>query len=333
MINVLFVFGAIFLGWSLGRNNLSNIFGNAIGTRMISLKTGMILASIFVFLGVIISGGGTTEHINKLATVSSFLDAFFICVSAGIVIYLLGLIGIPASITQTSTGALLALNIFNHLAVDTSLVVKSFLGWVYTPFLSGTAAFILFYILKFLLKKYPIKLLNRDLIVRGLLVCVGAFSAYSLGANNIASIAGPYISVNKSYMFVLFLVTSISVAVGFFCADRKVIKTVGKELFPLSPLESFVVVFSSAATLFCFSSVSLKNFLSMLSLPSFPLIPVPLSEAVIGSIVAIALAKGIDGLKLKIVGQVVCSWFAAPLSSGLFCYLFLMVSKIIKDSL
>ena len=86
-------------------------------------------------------------------------------------------------------------------------------------------------------------------------------------------------------------------------------------------------------TLFCFSSVTLKMILSGLSLPSFPLLPVPLSEAVIGSIVAIALAKGIDGLKLKVVGQVVVSWVAAPLTAGFFCYMFLYLSKLIESVL
>ena len=328
--DVFFLTGAVFLGWSLGKNNLSNLFGCAVGTRMVMLKTAVVLASIFIFLGVFLSGYETTTHVNNLAKVFSFKEAFFVCISAGIVIYLLSMIGIPASITQTSTGALLALNVFNHLYIDTRLIVKTFLGWVYTPFLSGIAAFILFYLLKWLLKRYPIKLLYRDIIVRIFLVCVGAFSAYALGANNIASIAGPYISVNPALTPVLFAITGIAVSVGFFCADKRVIKTVSSGMFPLSPMEAFVVVFSSAMTLFCFSSITLKNFLISLSLPSFPLIPVPLSEAVIGSIIAIALAKGIDGLKLNVAGQVVCSWFLAPLSAGIFCYAFLYLFRIIE---
>lgn len=330
VVDCFYLLGAIFLGWSLGRNNLSNLFGCAIGTKMVQLKTAAVLASVFLFLGVFISGYATTEHMNKLATVHSFKEAFFICLSAGVVIYLLSSIGIPASITQTSIGALVSVNIFHQAGVDTALVVKTFLGWVYTPFLSGIAAFILFFILKRVLKHYPITLLKRDLIIRILLIMVGSFSAYALGANNIASIAGAYISVNKDLMNLLFALTALSVAVGFLSADKRVIKTVSKGMFPLSPLEAFIVVLSSSLTLFCFSSTSLKAFLTSLSLPSFPLLPVPLSEAVIGSIIAIALSKGIDGLKLKVAGQVIVSWFAAPLTSGLFCYTFLMLAHLFE---
>ena len=181
-----------------------------------------------------------------------------------------------------------------------------------------------------MLKRYPIKLLNRDLIVRFLLILVGSFSAYALGANNIASIAGPYISVNLNLMPLLFCVTALAVSIGFLSADQRVIKTVSKGMFPLSPLEAFIVVLSSSLTLFCFSSTALKAFLTSLSLPSFPLLPVPLSEAVIGSIIAIALSKGIDGLKLKVAGQIVLSWFVAPVTSGVFCYLFLMLAHLIE---
>lgn len=329
----LYVLGAVFLGWSLGRNNLSNLFGSAIGTKMICLKMAAFLAGVFVCLGVFISGYATTEHVNALGQASSFQEAFFVCLAAGSVIYLLSFFGIPASITQTSTGALIALNVFNQFEIDTRLVVKSFLGWVYTPFLSGICAFVMFFLLRYWFKKHPIKLLHRDLFVRIMLVLVGSFCAYSLGANNIPAIAGPFISVNKELLPVLFFVTSLGVFIGFMGADKRVINTVSKGMFPLSPMEAFIVVFSSALTLFCFSSVMLKNFLTSLSLPSFPLIPVPLSEAIIGSIIAIALAKGVDGLKLKVAGGVICSWVIAPITAGFLCYLFLVFSKIFEVSL
>ena len=327
ILDCFFMLGAIFLGFSLGKNNLSNLFGSAIGTKMIHLKSAALLASFFVFLGVFFSGYATTEHVNKLATVVSFQEAFFVCVSAGLVIYLLSLFGIPASITQTSTGALISLNVFHHLSIDCDLVLKSFFGWVATPFLSGFLAFVFFYFFRKFLKEHPIKLLYRDIIIRCLLVCVGSFCAYSLGANNIASIAGPFISVDKNMMIVLFFLTALGVSIGFLRADKRVIKTVSKGMFPLTPMEAFIAVFSSAMTLFCFSSVGLKNFLESLYLPSFPLIPVPLSEAIIGSIIAIALAKGIDGLKLKVAGSVLCSWGVAPLSAGLLCYMFMFFAK------
>ena len=48
---ILFLFGGLFLGWSLGANDAANVFGTAVGTRMISFKTAALVCSIFVVLG------------------------------------------------------------------------------------------------------------------------------------------------------------------------------------------------------------------------------------------------------------------------------------------
>ncbi len=326
--SALFLLGAVFLGWSFGRNNLSNLFGTAIGTRMLPLTMAACVAGTFVFLGAFVSGYATTENVNALAPVESIADAFVVCVSAGVVLYLLSALGVPASLAQTSTGALVAWNFFYMLPQPVDLLAKTILSWIYSPFFAGIFAFVSFYIMRLTLKRFPIRLLWRDHIIRIGLLMVGSFSAYALGANNIASIVGPYVAADKSLLSLLFFATCCAVSIGFLSADRRVIKTVSRGMFPLSPLEAFIVLLSGALTLFCFSSIELKLLLSSLSLPSFPLVPVPLSVASIGAIVGVALAKGIDGLKFKILGQVACSWLVAPVLAGVICYLILLLCRL-----
>ena len=41
---LLFLFGGLFLGWSLGANDAANVFGTAVGTRMVNFRT----AALFV---------------------------------------------------------------------------------------------------------------------------------------------------------------------------------------------------------------------------------------------------------------------------------------------
>ena len=65
---LLFLFGGLFLGWSLGANDAANVFGTAVGTRMVNFKTAAIICSIFVILGAVISGAGTTETIHSFPT-------------------------------------------------------------------------------------------------------------------------------------------------------------------------------------------------------------------------------------------------------------------------
>ena len=48
--------GGVFLGWSLGANNASNVFGSAVASRMLKFWTAAILASVFVLLGALLQG-------------------------------------------------------------------------------------------------------------------------------------------------------------------------------------------------------------------------------------------------------------------------------------
>ena len=320
MIIILTLAAILFLAWTLGRNNLSNLFGSAIGTRMLSFRTGVCVATLFVMLGALISGAATTQNVNALGHISVLSDAFILSVSAGMVMLLLSGLGVPASLTQTTTGAYVSWNLFYRYPLPIDLVTKTVLAWIYTPIIAGVMAFCLFGILKKLLNKYPIRLFWRDHVVRSGLICVGAFSAYSFGANNIGSLIGPYLTVGLFPSIALFCGACMGIGVGFIFADKSVIKTVSSGMFPLSPLEALIAVLAAAQTLFLFSSIELKNILMSLSLPSFPLVPVPLSCAAIGAIIGVAAAKGIEGLKFKIVGKVIFSWISAPVGAGFLCY-------------
>ena len=79
---IIFLLGGLFLGWSLGANDAANVFGTAVGTRMVQFKTAALVCSVFVILGAIISGAGTTETLGKLGTINALPGAFAACVAA-----------------------------------------------------------------------------------------------------------------------------------------------------------------------------------------------------------------------------------------------------------
>lgn len=47
----IFLSSGLFLGWSLGANDASNVFGTAVGTKMVSFKTAAVIASLFITVG------------------------------------------------------------------------------------------------------------------------------------------------------------------------------------------------------------------------------------------------------------------------------------------
>lgn len=320
------LFGGIFLGWAFGRNNLSNVFGSAIGTRMVSLRTGATLAGIFILLGALISGTATTNSIMQLGHVSGFSDALIVSVCIGFVMFSAGRFGIPVSIVQACVGCLIGLNFFNEAVTDWDLVMTMIKGWIISPIIALVLTFILFKCVRFVFYKISIPLLYRDMWVRILLIFAGICSAYALGANNISTLVGPYKEVGVFPPYFLICVIGLSVAIGAQMADKRVIETVSTGLFPLSPLEALVVILSGALTLLCFSSVTLANLLAQIHIPTI-LVPIPTSCILVGSIVGISCAKGGRGIQFSSLSKLLASWFIIPLFSGLICFTFMGILK------
>ena len=89
----------------------------------------------------------------------------------------------------------------------------------------------------------------------------------------------------------------------------------------MSPLVAFVVVLSQSIVLFLFASKSLEHFLLSHNLPALPLVPVSSTQAVIGAVMGIGLAKGGRELNWNILGHVALGWIVTPIAAALVCYI------------
>jgi PiT family inorganic phosphate transporter len=164
---------------------------------------------------------------------------------------------------------------------------------------------------------------------------VGAFGSFSLGANNIANVMGVFVNsspfkditignlIHFSSVQQLFLLGGLAIAVGVYTYSKKVMMTVGAGIFKLSPVSALVVVLASSTALFLFASQSLKHFLVSHGLPSFPLVPVSSSQAVVGAVLGISLAKGGRNINLKVLGRISIGWVATPVFSLILSYIML----------
>ena len=173
-----------------------------------------------------------------------------------------------------------------------------------------------------------------DSYTRIALIIVGAFGSYSLGANNIANVMGVFINSSPfkdlsfgSFSFTgvqqLFLLGGIAIALGVYTYSKKVMLTVGNDIYHLSPITALIVVLSSSTVLFLFASQDLKNLLISLGLPSFPLVPVSSSQAVVGGVIGIGIAKGGRNVNYGVLGKIAIGWIATPLISSIVSFVLL----------
>ena len=84
MIIWFYLLSGLFLGWSLGANDAANVFGTAVGTRMVRFRTAAVVASIFVCLGALVSGSGVTGTLGKLGAVNAMAGSFTVALAAAV---------------------------------------------------------------------------------------------------------------------------------------------------------------------------------------------------------------------------------------------------------
>lgn len=336
MVTILFFLSSgLFLGWSLGANDAANIFGTAVTTKMVRFKTAALIASIFIISGAVISGSGASHTLGRLGSINALPGAFTVAFSAGVTVFLMTSLKLPVSTSQAIVGAIIGWNVFSGFRTDFSVLSKIILSWVLSPVIAAGFAILLSIGARYFLKKTRIHLLKIDSLTRTGLITVGAFGAYSLGANNIANVMGVFVSVSpfrdiSIFGFIslndyqqLFFLGAVAIAVGVFTYSRKVMNTVGSDIFKMSPVDALVIVLSGSLVLFVFASSSLKAFLISMGLPSFPLVPVSSSQAIVGAVLGIAIAKGGKNINFGIIGKISMGWVSTPIISGIITYVLL----------
>ncbi len=344
MIILFYLSSGLFLGWSLGANDAANVFGTAVGSRMIRFKTAAIVASIFVILGAVIQGAGASHTLGKLGSISTLAAAFTVALSAALTVFWMTRLKLPVSTSQAIVGAIIGWNFYTNNPTDLNILTKIVSTWVSGPILGGIFSVLLFILIRKVNQKTKIHLLYRHSYIKFGLLIVGAFGAYSLGANNIANVMGVFttaitlptidlgfVSIDSTQQ--LFLVGGIAIAVGIITYSKHVMETVGNTLMPLTPDAAIVVVLSQALVLFIFSSQTLSNSLQSIGLPAIPLVPVSSSQVVIGSIIGIGLYKGGKEIKYNILGSISLGWIATPIVAGIMAFIMLFfVNNVFKQN-
>ena len=335
MITLLFFLSSgLFLGWSLGANDAANVFGTAVGSRMVKFRLAAIIASLFVIIGAIVQGAGASETLGKLGSVSTLAAAFTVALSAALTVYWMTRLKLPVSTSQSIVGAIIGWNLFTNNPTDGHTLTKILTTWVSGPILGAIFAALLYLLVKKLLEHIRFHVFYRDLVIRWGLIIVGGFGAYSLGANNIANVMGVFTTsvhfpdINFGIFQLsgtqqLFAIGGIAIAIGIVTYSKRVMETVGNTLMPITPEAAIVVVLSQALVLFLFSSQALSDWLHSLGLPSIPLVPVSSSQVVIGSIIGIGLLKGGNQIKYKVLGSIGTGWVATPIIAGLISFFLL----------
>jgi PiT family inorganic phosphate transporter len=329
---IIFLSSGLFLGWSLGANDAANVFGTAVGTRMVRFSTAAFICSAFVLLGAVLSGAGASHTLGKLGAINALAGSFMAAFSAAVTVYMMTRAGLPVSTSQAIVGAIIGWNLYSGFPTDTASLIKIVGTWIACPLLAGVIGVILFKVTTVVVRWAQLHIYRLDAYTRLGLILAGAFGSYSLGANNIANVMGVFVSANPFTTFnvgdffaftgiqQLFLLGAIAIGVGVYTYSKKVMLTVGGGLLPLSPVGAWVVVLAHSIVLFMFASQGLEHVLANAGLPTIPLVPVSSSQAVVGAVIGIGLLKGGRGIKWRVLANIASGWVTTPVIACAVCF-------------
>jgi len=298
---VLSLLGGVFLGWSLGANDASNVFGSAVASRMLKFWTAAVLASVFVLLGALLQGQAGIETLKGL-TQFTLEQAVVSSVAAATTVTIMTILGLPVSTSQAVVGAILGIGILNQ-QLNLAGLGKVVACWFGTPVGAAVIAVIIYKVLAAFYNNLKINLFQSDILIRLLMIAAGSYGAYALGANNVANVTAVFVGAGHLSVFSAALIGGLSIGLGILTLSKRVMETVGKKLVRLDPFSALVVLLAQSITVHIYTFIG---------------VPVSTSQAVIGAVLGIGLVKGISTVSGRTLANILIAWLLTPAIAGFF---------------
>jgi PiT family inorganic phosphate transporter len=160
--------------------------------------------------------------------------------------------------------------------------------------------------------------------VFGILMIVTACSmAFAHGSNDVANAIGPLAAVitvaqsgivgSKAALPIWVLVLGgTGIVVGLATFGRHVIATVGEKITQLTPSRGFAAELAAATTIVMASGTGL---------------PVSTTHTLVGAILGVGMARGIEAIDLRVVGRILASWLITVPIGALLSIVFFYLLK------
>lgn len=297
---MLSLLGGVFLGWSLGANDASNVFGPAVTSKMIKFWTAALLAAVFVLIGALLQGHAGI-HTLKGLTAYTIEEAVVCSLAAAVTVTFMTILSLPVSTSQAVIGGILGIAFLNR-ELNFEGLGKVVTCWIGTPIGGAVIAVIAYQVVGILYNRLRLNLFVSDSLIRMCLLASALYGAYALGANNVANVTAVFVGAGRLSLFTATLVGGLSIGLGILTYSSRVTQTVGRKLVKLDAYSAFIVLLAEAVTVHIYSFVG---------------VPVSTSQAVIGAVFGVGLVRGIKTLHRGTLGIILAGWLFTPFLAAL----------------
>ena len=158
-----------------------------------------------------------------------------------------------------------------------------------------------------------------------LMVLTACGMAFAHGSNDVANAIGPLAAVvsvattgeigAKSALPIwVLMLGGAGIVVGLATFGRHVIATVGKKITQLTPSRGFAAELAAATTIVIASGTG---------------IPISTTHTLVGAVLGVGMARGIDAIDLRVVARILVSWVVTIPAGAILAILFFFLFRII----
>jgi PiT family inorganic phosphate transporter len=158
-----------------------------------------------------------------------------------------------------------------------------------------------------------------------LMVVTACSMAFAHGSNDVANAIGPLAAVisvartgivgaQSSLPIWVLILGGTGIVVGLATFGRHVIATVGRKITQLTPSRGFAAELAAATTIVIASGTG---------------IPVSTTHTLVGAVLGVGLARGIEAIDLRVVGRIFVSWVVTIPAGALLSIVFFLIFKSI----
>jgi PiT family inorganic phosphate transporter len=158
-----------------------------------------------------------------------------------------------------------------------------------------------------------------------LMIITACAMAFAHGSNDVANAIGPLaavisvaqtglVSANSSIPIWVLILGGVGIVVGLATYGRHVIATVGNKITQLTPSRGFAAGVAAATTIVIASGTGM---------------PISTTHTLVGAVLGVGLARGIDAIDLRVVGRIFVSWVVTIPAGALLAIVFFFIFKTV----
>jgi PiT family inorganic phosphate transporter len=222
------------------------------------------------------------------------------------------------------TAMLISSSLFLKTALKTKIHVTEIEGIIISLIVAVIVTICAFLIFRKLKAKSSEDYQTVENIFRRLQVGTSCYVAFAHGANDVANAIGPVagiiplatgIPLSEDMIIGILALGGIGIAIGCLTWGKRVMKTVGNRITSLTNTRGFSVDFGAATTVLVASKLGL---------------PISTSHTVVGAVIGVGLARGLEAIDLTVIKKIVASWLLTlPVAAGTCIGIFLLLKVIV----